>query len=147
MVSRFKHLGAKLGHNSIKGQVLADFLAEMPSVEVEDKETEKCEIQNEELKSKDTWQLYTDGASRSDGSGTGLMLVSPEGKELMCRCVVVIYVSSFTFIFCQLYQKQHLNGQCTQSMRVSWIKSLLEVTATKVCVTAAKQKSSLDMAY
>ncbi|GKC69864.1 hypothetical protein Tco_1115747, partial [Tanacetum coccineum] len=66
-------------------QVLADFLAEMPSIEVKDKETEKCEIQNEESKSKDTWQLYTDGASSSDGSGTSLMLVSPEGKELMCR--------------------------------------------------------------
>ncbi|GKE22328.1 reverse transcriptase domain-containing protein [Tanacetum coccineum] len=27
------------------------------------------------------WKLYTDGASSSDGSRTGLMLVSPEGKE------------------------------------------------------------------
>ncbi|GKA06516.1 reverse transcriptase domain-containing protein [Tanacetum coccineum] len=26
-------------------------------------------------------QLYTDGASSSDGSGTGLMLIDPEGKE------------------------------------------------------------------
>ncbi|GJY56815.1 reverse transcriptase domain-containing protein [Tanacetum coccineum] len=43
------------GRNSIKGQVLADFLAETPFVE--------------------------DGASSSDGSGVGLMLVSPEEKE------------------------------------------------------------------
>ncbi|GKE36617.1 reverse transcriptase domain-containing protein [Tanacetum coccineum] len=27
------------------------------------------------------WRLYTDGASNSDGSGVGLMLIDPEGKE------------------------------------------------------------------
>ncbi|GJS15311.1 reverse transcriptase domain-containing protein [Tanacetum coccineum] len=27
------------------------------------------------------WRLYTDGASNSDGSGAGLMLIDPEGKE------------------------------------------------------------------
>ncbi|GKC94235.1 reverse transcriptase domain-containing protein [Tanacetum coccineum] len=56
------------GRNSIKGQVLAGFLAETPSVEGEDTDTEKCEIPNDESKSKDTWQVYTDGASSSDGS-------------------------------------------------------------------------------
>ncbi|GKE34995.1 reverse transcriptase domain-containing protein, partial [Tanacetum coccineum] len=69
------------GHNSIKGQVLADFLVKTPFVEGKDKEIEKCEIPDEESKSKDTWQLYTNGASSSDGSGVGLMLVSPKGKE------------------------------------------------------------------
>ncbi|XP_071694700.1 uncharacterized protein [Rutidosis leptorrhynchoides] len=32
-------------------------------------------VENEE------WKLYTDGASSSNGSGAGLMLVNPEGKE------------------------------------------------------------------
>ncbi|XP_071728434.1 uncharacterized protein [Rutidosis leptorrhynchoides] len=27
------------------------------------------------------WKLFMDGASSSDGSGAGLMIVSPEGKE------------------------------------------------------------------
>ncbi|GKB39277.1 hypothetical protein Tco_0884219 [Tanacetum coccineum] len=36
------------GRNSIKGQVLADFLAETPFVEGEDKETKKFETPNEE---------------------------------------------------------------------------------------------------
>ncbi|GJY12390.1 reverse transcriptase domain-containing protein [Tanacetum coccineum] len=27
------------------------------------------------------YKLYTDGASSSDGSGAGLMLINPEGKE------------------------------------------------------------------
>ncbi|GKD83489.1 reverse transcriptase domain-containing protein [Tanacetum coccineum] len=31
--------------------------------------------------SKSTWKLYVDGASSFDGSGIGLMLVSPKGKE------------------------------------------------------------------
>ncbi|XP_071739378.1 uncharacterized protein [Rutidosis leptorrhynchoides] len=62
--------------NSIKGQVLADFIAEtteeeeMPSTQVI-----VPPIEHEE------WKLFTDGASSSDGSGAGLMLVSPEGKE------------------------------------------------------------------
>ncbi|GKB28978.1 hypothetical protein Tco_0868379 [Tanacetum coccineum] len=34
-----------------------------------------------EPKSEDMQKLYTDGASSSDSSGAGLMLVSPEGKE------------------------------------------------------------------
>ncbi|GKF79819.1 reverse transcriptase domain-containing protein, partial [Tanacetum coccineum] len=29
------------------------------------------------------WKLYTNGASSSDGSSVGLMLISPEGKEYM----------------------------------------------------------------
>ncbi|GJT54977.1 reverse transcriptase domain-containing protein [Tanacetum coccineum] len=32
-------------------------------------------------KENNAWRLYTDGASSSDGSGAGLMLISPEGKE------------------------------------------------------------------
>ncbi|GJU63979.1 reverse transcriptase domain-containing protein [Tanacetum coccineum] len=47
------------GRNSVKGKILADEA------------------------SKNIWKLYTDGASILDGSGAGLMLVSPEGKEFM----------------------------------------------------------------
>ncbi|GKC47717.1 reverse transcriptase domain-containing protein [Tanacetum coccineum] len=32
----------------------------------------------------DTWKLYTNGASSSDGFGAGLILVNPEGKEYTC---------------------------------------------------------------
>ncbi|GJS18291.1 reverse transcriptase domain-containing protein [Tanacetum coccineum] len=35
----------------------------------------------EKSKLDDIWKLYIDGASRSDGSGVGLMLISPGGKE------------------------------------------------------------------
>ncbi|XP_071733139.1 uncharacterized protein [Rutidosis leptorrhynchoides] len=65
--------------HAIKGQVLADFIAETDSVNEEDVKNSTQvitpKIENEE------WKLYTDGASSSDGSGAGLILVNPEGKE------------------------------------------------------------------
>ncbi|GKB30960.1 reverse transcriptase domain-containing protein [Tanacetum coccineum] len=36
---------------------------------------------DKEPKLENAWKLYTDGASTFDGSGAGLMLVSPKGKE------------------------------------------------------------------
>ncbi|XP_071727130.1 uncharacterized protein [Rutidosis leptorrhynchoides] len=57
--------------HAIKGQVLADFIAETDSVNEEDTKnstrviTSKIECEE--------WKLYTDGASSSDGSGAGLM--------------------------------------------------------------------------
>ncbi|GJZ36240.1 reverse transcriptase domain-containing protein [Tanacetum coccineum] len=67
------------GRNSIKGQILADFLAEIPTTECKEKETQ--DARNEELDPKDTWKLYIDGASSSDGFEAGLILVNPEGRE------------------------------------------------------------------
>ncbi|GJX11073.1 reverse transcriptase domain-containing protein [Tanacetum coccineum] len=67
------------GRNSIKGQILADFLAEIPSKESKEKETQHA--RNEELDPENTWKLYTDGTSSSDGSGAGLILVNPKGRE------------------------------------------------------------------
>ncbi|GJY73717.1 reverse transcriptase domain-containing protein [Tanacetum coccineum] len=54
----------------------ADFLIEIPSEDNETKEKPK-EVPDSSSK----WRLYTDGASNSDGSGAGLMLIDPEGKE------------------------------------------------------------------
>ncbi|XP_071736366.1 uncharacterized protein [Rutidosis leptorrhynchoides] len=62
--------------NSIKGQVFADFIAEtIDEGEIPSMQIIVLPIKHEE------WKLFTDGASSSDGSGAGLMLVSPEGKE------------------------------------------------------------------
>ncbi|GJU40945.1 reverse transcriptase domain-containing protein [Tanacetum coccineum] len=76
----------KLGRNSIKGQILADFLA-LPS---ENKEAKNEEVKRKEPEPKNAWKLFTNGSSSSDGSGAGLMVVSPEGKEYT-------YVLRFTF--------------------------------------------------
>nr|GEW60139.1 reverse transcriptase domain-containing protein [Tanacetum cinerariifolium] len=56
---------------SVKGQVLADFLAKMPDKSPPD--TSVVETQQE------PWTLFTDGSSCVDGSGAGLILTSPEG--------------------------------------------------------------------
>ncbi|XP_021986992.1 uncharacterized protein LOC110883583 [Helianthus annuus] len=73
------------GHNvvfrprpSIKGQVLADFMTEVP----DDKDREcKAMEKAEKKKTEEPWLLYTDGASNEDGAGAGLRLVSPDKHE------------------------------------------------------------------
>ncbi|XP_071687872.1 uncharacterized protein [Rutidosis leptorrhynchoides] len=65
-----------LPRNAIKGQVLADYLAEMTGeLEVVIERTELKPIISE------TWDLFTDGASCAEGAGAGLVLVSPIGEE------------------------------------------------------------------
>ncbi|GKB24747.1 reverse transcriptase domain-containing protein [Tanacetum coccineum] len=54
----------------------ADFLVKIPFEDNEKKEKPK---EVPDLNSK--WRLYTDGAFNSDGSGAGLILINPEGKE------------------------------------------------------------------
>ncbi|GKE55331.1 reverse transcriptase domain-containing protein, partial [Tanacetum coccineum] len=67
------------GRDSIKGQILADFLAKTPLIK--NREAKNEEVKRKELEPKNAWKLFTNGASSSDGSGAGLMVVSPEGKE------------------------------------------------------------------
>nr|GEX76679.1 reverse transcriptase domain-containing protein [Tanacetum cinerariifolium] len=60
---------------SIRGQILADFIAEKP-----DEEGPSMEVQAEETVP-EPWVLFTDGSSCLEESGFGLILTSPEGKE------------------------------------------------------------------
>ncbi|KAG7552152.1 Reverse transcriptase domain [Arabidopsis thaliana x Arabidopsis arenosa] len=55
---------------SLKSQVLADFLIELPLVSMEDKENEG------------PWILHVDGASSKQGSGIGIRLQSPFGEVI-----------------------------------------------------------------
>ncbi|XP_071700672.1 uncharacterized protein [Rutidosis leptorrhynchoides] len=65
-----------LPRNAVKGQVLADYLAEM---------TGELEVINERTELKpvivEIWDLFTDGASCVEGAGAGLVLASPSGEE------------------------------------------------------------------
>ena len=54
---------------SKKGQVLADFLAELPQL-------------NTRSNSEGWWTLCVDGASRQSGAGIGLQLTSPRGERI-----------------------------------------------------------------
>ncbi|GKA57224.1 reverse transcriptase domain-containing protein [Tanacetum coccineum] len=71
------------GRNSIKGHILADFLAETSPTEREEEKNGEAKRKEPEPEPEpeNTWKLFTDGATSSDGSGAGLMLVNPEGKE------------------------------------------------------------------
>ncbi|XP_071718828.1 uncharacterized protein [Rutidosis leptorrhynchoides] len=65
-----------LPRTSVKGQVLADYLAEMTGeLEVIHERTQLKPLQHE------IWDLYTDGASCIEGAGAGLVLTSPSGEE------------------------------------------------------------------
>ncbi|GKA13715.1 reverse transcriptase domain-containing protein [Tanacetum coccineum] len=50
-------------------------------VKIPFEDNEKKEKPKEVPDLNSNWRLYTDGASNSDGSGAGIMLIDPEGKE------------------------------------------------------------------
>nr|XP_043638079.1 uncharacterized protein LOC122609083 [Erigeron canadensis] len=64
---------------SIKGQILADFLAETDSSDVTGKEVQEVQATQEEESPK--WTLITDGASNQEGSRAGLILIDPKERE------------------------------------------------------------------
>ncbi|XP_071740228.1 uncharacterized protein [Rutidosis leptorrhynchoides] len=66
-----------LPRNSVKGQVIADFLVELPSDMIKQGETPITRRDKDEV-----WKLYTDGASREEGADIGLLLVSPNEEEI-----------------------------------------------------------------
>uniref|UniRef100_A0A2N9HIM2 Uncharacterized protein n=1 Tax=Fagus sylvatica TaxID=28930 RepID=A0A2N9HIM2_FAGSY len=86
---RISKWGAQLGvydvryqpRTAIKGQVLADFIAEFApggSILTEEEHRKDTERDLE----KKGWVLYVDGAANSRGSGLGIVLISPEGELL-----------------------------------------------------------------
>ncbi|XP_076959163.1 uncharacterized protein LOC143635161 [Bidens hawaiensis] len=64
---------------AIKGQVLADFIAEVPHEKDEEfrKEIEPPIDQQKEQ----FWKLFTDEASNDEGAGAGLRITNPEGQH------------------------------------------------------------------
>ncbi|GJY58424.1 reverse transcriptase domain-containing protein [Tanacetum coccineum] len=67
---------AYMPRNAVKGQVLADFLNEVP---VGTGNVEICSLSNNTKV--EEWTLFTDGASSLKGAGAGLVLVDPTGTE------------------------------------------------------------------
>ncbi|GJW80087.1 reverse transcriptase domain-containing protein [Tanacetum coccineum] len=62
-------------------KTLKDFLIEAPLEDNEKKAEEKADTRSTKMKLSYEWKLFTDGAVSSDGSGAGLMLIDPRGKE------------------------------------------------------------------
>ena len=69
-------------HTSIKGQVLADLVAEFAEcpeeMEGESKKLDERPIGVTTIQCLMPWELYVDGVANQRGSGVGLVLVSPE---------------------------------------------------------------------
>ncbi|XP_076955171.1 uncharacterized protein LOC143629908 [Bidens hawaiensis] len=64
---------------TIKGQVLADFIAKIP----QEKE-EECKKEIEppvDQRKNEVWKLFTDGASNDEGAGAGLRITNLEGQH------------------------------------------------------------------
>jgi ribonuclease HI len=76
--AKISTLGVKyLPRTAIKGQVLADFVAEFtPSSE--QKDLSEITIQENTPKDSGWWKVYVDGASNSKGSGTGIVIITPD---------------------------------------------------------------------
>ena len=72
--------------SSVKGQVLADLVAEFAELSVE-KITEKEDMDEKSIgtisaREISRWKVYVDGATNQKGSGIRLVLISPEGIAL-----------------------------------------------------------------
>ncbi|GJR61113.1 reverse transcriptase domain-containing protein, partial [Tanacetum coccineum] len=58
-----------------------DFLIEVPLEDNNKEAKEKADTKLTKTELSCEWKLFIDGAASSDGSGAGLMLIDPEGKE------------------------------------------------------------------
>ncbi|GJV51578.1 hypothetical protein Tco_1447319 [Tanacetum coccineum] len=58
-----------------------DFLIEVPLKDNKKEAEEKADIKPTKTELRCEWKHFTNGAASSDGSGAGLMLIDPEGKE------------------------------------------------------------------
>lgn len=61
---------------AVRGQVLADFLAEHPSIDIE-----SVKVCQQEAACSQVWRLQFDGSATYDRSGAGIVITSPAGHE------------------------------------------------------------------
>ena len=77
--------GAKIGaldvkylpRTAIKGQILADFVAEFTPT-TEQKDLSETKFQENSPEDSGWWKIYVDGASNAKGSGTGVVIITPD---------------------------------------------------------------------
>ncbi|GJV93803.1 ribonuclease H-like domain-containing protein [Tanacetum coccineum] len=70
-----------------------DFLIKAPPEDNRKEVKRKTDTELKETKLSCEWKLYTDGASSSDGSGAGLMLIDPKDSQLLVNQVKGIYTA------------------------------------------------------
>ena len=67
---------------AIKGQALADFMAEFTYPEDPTEEVEPATLPPDLQGSHPAWTLFMDGSSNSQGSGAGVILITPDEIQL-----------------------------------------------------------------
>ncbi|GKB15295.1 reverse transcriptase domain-containing protein, partial [Tanacetum coccineum] len=67
---------------TIKGQVIADFIVETPRNDSPNEHKGAATSRIETQAKTPIWTLYIDDASINEGSGAGLILTDPDGKEI-----------------------------------------------------------------
>jgi ribonuclease HI len=72
-----------VARKAIKGQAIADYLADYPSEQIElmDSEFPDEDVMTVDKDNHGRWKLYFDGAANAVGSGIGAVLVSPKGQQ------------------------------------------------------------------
>jgi ribonuclease HI len=72
-----------VARKAIKGQAIADYLADYPSEQLElmDSEFPDEDVMAVDEDNHGRWKLYFDGAANAVGSGIGAVLVSPKGQQ------------------------------------------------------------------
>nr|GEV06775.1 hypothetical protein [Tanacetum cinerariifolium] len=70
--------------SAIKGQILADFINEVPVGSESMVPRTITYIVDHQKDCKEEWVLYSDGSSSAKGSGAGLVLISPTKTEYTC---------------------------------------------------------------
>jgi hypothetical protein len=84
-IGRIWKWGAKIGaldvkylpRTTIKGQILADFVAEF-TPNSEQKDLSEITFQENSPEDSGWWKIYVDGASNAKGSGTGVVIITPD---------------------------------------------------------------------
>uniref|UniRef100_A0A2N9FHA9 Retrotransposon gag domain-containing protein n=1 Tax=Fagus sylvatica TaxID=28930 RepID=A0A2N9FHA9_FAGSY len=72
-----------VARKAIKGQAIADYLADYPSEQLElmDSEFPDEDVMAVDEENHGRWKLYFDGAANAVGSGIGAVLISPKGQQ------------------------------------------------------------------
>ncbi|XP_075655219.1 uncharacterized protein LOC142625449 [Castanea sativa] len=102
---------------AIKGQILADFVAEFTESET-NQEDAMITVMNVGLGNLPLWEVYSDGASNRKGAGIGVMLITPEKlvleKSLRLRFPATNNEAEYEALLAGAQMVRHLGGEVVE---------------------------------
>ncbi|XP_075640353.1 uncharacterized protein LOC142612114 [Castanea sativa] len=104
----------KSDYTAIKGQILADFVAEFTEGQVNHENT-MMTVMSIGMENVTPWEVYTDGASNRKGAGVGVVLISPEKlvieKSLRLRFSATNNEAEYEALLVGAQMVKHLGGK------------------------------------